>query len=254
MQAAGEGSLNGIQPSLRDRLEVITGAGSGICLAVATQLATEGARLCLIGRELDKLNDVAQVARHDSPEVACFSVDLSQNSAIREFVTAFEQTFGHADVLVHSAAEIFLAPLSQADVRDFDRLYEVNLRAPFRLTQLFVPLLTERCGQVVFINSSAGVAAGPRNGLYSATKHGLKAIADSFRQELDHRGVRVISVYPGRTATVMQQTVCNAEREEYRPDELLQPENIASLVVQALKMPGNVHVTNVYMQARPSTP
>lgn len=98
----------------------------------------------------------------------------------------------------------------------------------------------------VFINSSGGLRAKrPEVGHYGATKHALKVIADSLRGELNSKGIRVLSVYLWRTATPMQQALYRKEGRVYRPETLLQPEDVASTVVQALMLPSTAEVTDI---------
>ena len=115
------------------------------------------------------------------------------------------------------------APSSRLPAEDFDRLYRVNLRAPFVLTQDLLPALRRARGQVVFVNSSAGLRASALNVLYAATKHGLKAIADGLRDEVNADGIRVDQRLPGRTATAMQQFVHEHEGGTTGPSSCCEP-------------------------------
>ena len=98
---------------------------------------------------------------------------------------------------------------------------------------------------MVFINSSAGLAARGHVGQYAATKHALKAVADSLREEVNSDGVRVTSVFVGRTATPMQEEVHRLEGRPYRPEWLLQPSDIAEIIVSALSLPRIAEVTDI---------
>ena len=91
------------------------------------------------------------------------------------------------DFLIHSAGAIALGTLESAAPADLDRQWNINLSAPYLLTQALLPLLKRSRGQVVFINSSAGVDAVPGSGQYSATKHGLRALADSSAVPHNHQ-------------------------------------------------------------------
>jgi NADP-dependent 3-hydroxy acid dehydrogenase YdfG len=114
------------------------------------------------------------------------------------------------------------------------------------LTQRLLPLLATSCGQVVFINSSAGLMAKrPAVGQYAATKHALKAIADSLREEVNPKGIRVLTVYLGRTATPMQEALYRQEGKIYHPEVLMQPEDVASVVVHSLMLPRTAEVTDI---------
>ena len=98
-----------------------------------------------------------------------------------------------------------------------DQHYQTNLRGPYLLTQALLPLLKLRRGQIVFMNSSAGLDARANVAQYAASKHALKAIADSLREEINRDGIRVLSVFPGRTATPMQQQLHVLEGRPYQP-------------------------------------
>jgi NADP-dependent 3-hydroxy acid dehydrogenase YdfG len=96
------------------------------------------------------------------------------------------------------------------------------------------------------MNSSVGSA--PEVGFYSASKHALKAFADTLRAEANPAGVRVLSVYPGRTATPMQESIFAAEGRSYDPSRLLQPEDVAEMVLAALCLPRTAEVTDLHIR------
>jgi NADP-dependent 3-hydroxy acid dehydrogenase YdfG len=120
------------------------------------------------------------------------------------------------------------------------------------LTRLCLPALRASHGQVVFVNSTQGIAAGRGVGAYAASKHALRALADSLRQEVNADGVRVLSVYPGRTATPLQAAVFAAEGRAYAPEALMQPEDVAAMVLAAVTLPRTAEVTEIMM--RPMRP
>jgi NADP-dependent 3-hydroxy acid dehydrogenase YdfG len=232
------------------RTAVVTGASSGIGRAIAEELAARGAALCLLGRRPDALREVAPRLGEPARRLI-YPVDLNVGEQIDGFVAALARDSRQADILVHSAGVISLGSLEQASMDDFDRQLNVNLRAPYLLTKALLPMLKSRRGQIVFINSSAGVSAVPGSGQYSATKHALKALADSLRAEVNGQ-VRVLSVFTGMTATPMQASLHASKGRAYFPEKLIQPEDVASLVVHALSLPRTVEVTAVFV--RPATP
>ena len=149
-------------------------------------------------------------------------------------------------MLVHSAGIIQQGTLEHTRIEHLDEQYAINVRAPYLLTQRLLPLLVKARGQIVFINSSAGLSANrPEIGQYAATKHALRAIADSVRAEVNPLGVRVLSVYLGRTATAMQEALFKQEARTYDPQKLLQPEDVANLVLAALALSPTAEVTDI---------
>jgi NADP-dependent 3-hydroxy acid dehydrogenase YdfG len=234
---------------LREKVAVVTGAGSGIGRAIALSLGEQGAMLCLVGRNLEKLEMVASIARPNSPRVRCYQADLMVDKDILELAMRVERDFGELDILIHSAGFISLSPMESASLEDFDRHYRVNARGPYALTQALLPMLRSSRGQIVFINSSVTVmSAKAKLGQYAATKHALKAIADSLREEVNADGLRVLSVYPGRTATPMQAAVHKMEDRQYQPERLMQPEDVATMVVSALSLPRTTEVTEIMIR------
>jgi NADP-dependent 3-hydroxy acid dehydrogenase YdfG len=228
-----------------NRVAVVSGASSGIGKAIALSLAQEGARVCLVGRNLDKLRAVVDCAPQFSKNMSTYQVDLGVDEDINALARNIQKTFGGRDILIHSAGVIALGAMAKACIKDFDYQYRINVRAAYLLTQVFLPTLKCRYGQVVYINSSAGLTARGGAGQYAATKHALKAIADSLREEVNTNGVRVLSVYSGRTASPMQEAVCAAENKAYQPEYLMQPNDVASVVMAALKLPYTAELTDI---------
>src|SRR5690606_18768753 len=138
------------------------------------------------------------------------------------------------DLLIHCAGIIVPGPVAASDIRVLDRHYVVNLRAPFLITKLLLPSIVQARGQVVFLNSGAGLIAKRHRAQYSASKFALRALADSLREEVEEDGVRVMSVYPGPTAGPLQEELHRTEARPYRGDYLLQPENIAAQIGAAI--------------------
>jgi NADP-dependent 3-hydroxy acid dehydrogenase YdfG len=222
----------------KDRVAVVTGASSGIGKAIALQLAAQGAKLYLLGRNLATL---AAVAENIQTDVKICQVDLTKSDEIRQLQTIAVQV----DLLIHSAGVISLGELQTAPIEDLDWQYQTNVRAPYLLTQTLLPLMIPVKGQIVFINSTGGLNSRGGMGQYSATKHALKAIADSLRDEVNSLGMRVLSVYPGRTASPMQAAVYKKEGRVYNPDRLLQPQDVADVVLNALNLPYTAEVTDI---------
>lgn len=230
---------------LEGQVALITGASGGIGSAIARALASEGVRLFLVGRDPGRLNEPA------GAEV--FRADLTDDAQLQATADRVREVFGGVDLLVHSIGLFRGGPMETSPVQDLDDQYRVNVRVPYLLTQALLPSLIERQGQVVFVNSGAG--ANPARGswgAYSATKHALRAVADSLRDEVNRQGVRVLTVFPGRTATAMQEEVHRFEGRPYDPSRFIQPEDVAGPVVQALRMAKSAELTDLHI--RPMRP
>lgn len=231
--------------TLKGQIAVVTGASSGIGQAIALSLVNERAKVCLVGRHLDKLEATVSHAKQFSEKISIYKTDLGIDDDIRSLALNIQKEFGAVDILIHSAGAISIGNMEQASIEDFDYQYRINVRAAYLLTQILLPSLKLRCGQVVFINSSVGLTAKAGVSQYAATKHALKAVADSLREEVNSEGVRIISIYPGRTATPMQAAVFKMENRVYTPEKLMQPGDVASIVINALKLPRTAEATDI---------
>lgn len=229
----------------KGQVAVVTGASRGIGRAIALDLALEGAVVCVVGRNLASLEAVGKGAAMVKEWLIPCQADLENDQDILSLAASLKRAFDGLDMLVHCAGMIALGEIGKASIDDFDRQYRVNVRAPYFLTQVLLPLIRARKGQVVFVNSSAGILAKAGAAAYSASKHALKAVADALREEVKHEGLRVISVYPGRTATRMQAEVSGAEGVPYFPESLMQPEDIAKVVLDALRLDRNAEITDI---------
>lgn len=226
-----------------NQIAVVTGASSGVGRAIALALAGQGATVCLVGRKLAALQALSGGA--GSARFFSYQVDLTKDEEIHDLAARLQRDVGFIDLLVHSAGVIALGPIEEAPVEDFDRQYRTNVRGPYVLTQALLPMFRGSQGEVVFVNSSIGLSARAGTGQYAATKLALKAIADSLRAEVNGDGRRVLSIFLGRTATPMQQTIHDREGREYHPELLLQPEDVAAMVLNAVSLPRTAEVTDI---------
>lgn len=227
---------------------IITGATGGIGQAMANQLVTAGASVILVARGRSTLEQLVRDNRWNPHAVRCHPVDLAIEAEICEFATEIGATRQQVHLLVHAAGTIALGGVDESRLADFDTQYQVNVRAPYQLTQALLPQLLDCGGQVVFVNSTAGIQARRGVAQYAATKFALRAVADSLRDEVNERGVRVLSVFVGRTATRMQQTVHSHEQRPYHAERLLQPADVASIVLSALSLPRTAEVTDLHIR------
>jgi NADP-dependent 3-hydroxy acid dehydrogenase YdfG len=225
---------------------VVTGAGRGIGRAIAVRLSALGAGVVFVARSADELS--AATAEAGETAVA-FPCDIAAAAAPGLIVDFARSRFGRLDILVHSAGVIVQERMKEADLSAFDEMYSINLRAPYALTQAALTFLARTQGQVLFVNSTITRAANiVGRGGFAATQHALKAVADSLRDEVNEDGVRVISLMAGTTATARQERLHRVLQKPYRPERLLQTDDIAQAACDALAMPRTAEVTDVYIR------
>jgi NADP-dependent 3-hydroxy acid dehydrogenase YdfG len=236
----------------KDQVAVISGGGTGMGKAIALKLSAQGAKVYILGRNLENLLSVKNNSEAIAGEIIPHQMDITEDAEIEKLKGQIENNWGRVDLLIHSAGIISLGDIKTSPVEDFDKQYRTNVRAPYVLTQALLPMLISSQGQIVVINSTAGLNAAKAGvSQYAATKHALKAFTDSLRAEVNPEGVRVISVYPGRTASPMQAKIYEMEGrgEAYNPQRLMQAEDIADVVINALALPKTAEVTDI--QVRP---
>jgi NADP-dependent 3-hydroxy acid dehydrogenase YdfG len=224
---------------------LVTGASQGIGKAIALALAARGTRLLLVARRQAPLDAAVGEAQALGAVAEGRAMDLLDDDVRGRLIAEIDEDPSGLDLLVHSAGTIARANVADASVDDFDHQYEANLRAPFALTQGLLPSLERTRGQVVFVGSSAAIVPRANAGQYAATQAGLRALATSLRDEVNTAGIRVTTVFPGRTATPRQAMIHAWEGKDYRPERLLQPEDVAAIVVAAIGLPRTAEVTEI---------
>jgi NADP-dependent 3-hydroxy acid dehydrogenase YdfG len=228
------------------KIALVSGASQGIGLAIATTLARSDMKVWMVARRGGPLH---QAARSIQGDVVPFEGDVTDSSARARLLSAVERADQGLDVLVNNAGTIHLGRTEEASEEDFLDQLATNVVAPYALTRAFLPLLRQACGDIIFVNSSAGRTAHPGMGQYSASKHAARAFAESLRGEVNEDGVRVTVVYPGQTATPLQQALHARQGRVYDPSRLAQPSDIAQIVAAVLNLPRTAEVTEIAIRS-----
>jgi len=215
---------------------LITGVSRGIGRAVAELLLADGHRVCGIGRApLD-----------DLPLAGHAVLDLAEPAGFAPALQPLLASVGRLDGLVHCAGVVRPGPLAETTPAEFADQFTVNVTAVAELTRLWLPALRAAGGTVLLVNSGSGLNARPPLSSYGASKHALRGYADALRQE--EPGLRVSTVYPGRTDTDMQRTVRAAEAGEYEAEAYLRPATVAGVIASVLALPRDATVTDLTLR------
>jgi len=206
-------------------IHLLTGAGSGIGAVLAERLLERGDELVLLARSTERAHDL----RADLPDATVLVADLAWPESVESL-----ELPESLDSVVHAAGIVELGPVADLSVDDWATQLRVNLVAPATLTRVALPALRAARGTVVFVNSGAGLVAHPQWAAYAASKFGLRALADALRAE--EPDLRVTSVFPGRTATAMQEKVHRQEGKEYDAGRWIRPETVAEVILGALDL------------------
>lgn len=195
---------------LKDRVILVTGSGDGIGRAAAINFALHGATVVLHGRTLTKLEVIYdEIESLGAPQPAILPLQLSSASA-RDYellVDTLQQQFGRLDGILHNAGILGeRVALANYPIDVWDEVMDVNLRAPFALTQALLPLLQRsEHASVVFASSGVGRDARALWGAYSISKFGVEALSKIFAAEMaEHQNIRFNCINPGATRTAMR--------------------------------------------------
>lgn len=199
------------------RVVVITGGSRGLGLVIARQLASEGARLCLLARDEAEL---ARAAEQFPPGVDVMPVrcDIRRRGDIRAAVDTILDRCTVIDVLINNAGVIQVGPLEHMTTGDFENAMATHFWGPLHLMYEIVPSMRRRgFGRIVNVSSIGGRIAVPHLGPYCASKFALVGLSDALRAELDQYGIRVTTVTPGlmRTGSPVNAGVKGQHEAEY---------------------------------------
>lgn len=184
--------------SLQNQVVIVTGASSGIGLATAKLLAKQGARLALVSRSKEKLEQLSA----ELPNSLAVPADMTLVYEIERMVRKTMEHFGRIDVLINCAGQGYDAPVEMTNVDTFHRIFDLDVVGPLVAMQQVIPIMRKQGGGTI-INVSSGTALMylPYNGAYSGLKRALVNISLTAREELKKDNIIVSVVYPCMTLT-----------------------------------------------------
>lgn len=217
--------------SLKDKVALVTGASSGIGLAIARALVAEGSRVALFARRADLLKKIADDFGGNSMALP-LPGDVRSPEDVERAVQSVLAKWGHVDVLVNNAGIYKTRDLSNTTLSDWKDLIDTNLTGPYLFCRAVEPVMArQNCGDIVNISSIAGLRAFSDCAAYCASKFGLVGFSKAIREELRHKGIRVILIHPGAVATDLWNV---SGESDVDLSVMLKPEDVAEAVVQAL--------------------
>jgi short-subunit dehydrogenase len=224
---------------------VLTGAGSGIGLALAHRLADRGDDLVLVARSQARADELGR----SLPRAQVLVADLADPGTLNGLG---RQVDGEVDTVLHVAGVVDLGRVDRLRLAEWEEQITVNLTAPAVLTRELLPHVRASHGTIVFVNSSAGLSASAEWSAYAASKFGLRAVADALRAEEVEHGVRVSTVYPSRTATPMQEKVHEQEGRTYDASRWISVDTVVDTIVHVIDLPSDATIPDVTV--RPVVP
>jgi NAD(P)-dependent dehydrogenase (short-subunit alcohol dehydrogenase family) len=229
-----------------DRAALITGASSGIGLAIARALGQDGYGITVSARRPEKLEEAAKELESEGLEILSVPANMAKEEDIQNVVAKHEERFGRLDVLVNNAGVGIGGSIEGYETKKLDMQLDVNLRSVYLTTRDCIPMLKKagaehRKALVVNTASIAGKMGQPWLAAYSATKAGVVGLSQGMHGELGKEGVQVTAFCPGFVATPMTDWV----EGEVPKEEMIQPEDIAEAVRFLLRTSPNCIVPEV---------
>jgi short-subunit dehydrogenase len=216
---------------LENKVAIVTGASTGIGEAIAKLFASEGAKLALAARSLDKLETLA---RSLGPDVLPLRTDMTDPTQIREMVRLTVERFGRLDILINNAGVGLYGTFAEMPPEHLQHLVATNWLGPAYAIQAAIPYLRkQRRGQIINISSVAGKVAIPWMTAYSSTKFALNALSYGLRMELEEDNIQVISVCPGRIKTPFNANAFKDASTSPLPPGGISPERVARAILRA---------------------
>jgi NAD(P)-dependent dehydrogenase (short-subunit alcohol dehydrogenase family) len=222
---------------MAQRAAIVTGASSGIGLAIARMLGEEGYGLTLAARRPEKLAEASQGLRDAGYDVQDVAGPLSEEDAVKAVVAAHEQRFGRLDVLVNNAGVGIGAAVADIETKRLDMQLDVNLRAPILFYRECARLLRaagseHRNALVVNTSSISGKRGQAWLSVYSATKAAVVGFTEAMNKELNADGIKSTALCPAFVDTAMTDFV----KGHVQPSDMIQPQDISESVRMLLKL------------------
>jgi NADP-dependent 3-hydroxy acid dehydrogenase YdfG len=235
---------------IEGKVVAITGASRGIGAATARLLARHGARVVLAGRDGDALDALEREITQAGGQAAAQLCDVTRAQDVVEFADLAVRRFGRLDVFVSNAGIAVVAPLAEGKVSDWDSMIDVNLGGVLHSITAAMPVFQRQgAGQFVTVTSTSAHKWVPGQGVYAATKAGVRALCEVLRQEVSPR-IRVSMICPGAAATDFGSGGDPETRARFAAIAM-DPSAVAEAIAFAIGQPAGVNVGEVVVGSAP---
>lgn len=228
--------------SLQGKTALITGAGKGLGKAMALALATEGVNLLLVGRTISDLEKVADEAKNINSElkISISKADVSELSQVQNSINELTVDNTTIDILINNAGILKVGGILDLPIEDFENTIKTNVLGTYYVLHEVLPHLTNQTSSdIINIASTAGLKGNANLSAYGASKAAVINMTEAVMQEFRKKGVRVTTINPSTIATEM---TMNAKFTDGNEERVLQPQDLAYLIVSHLKLPQRAFV------------
>lgn len=236
------------------KVAFVTGASSGIGEATALALAEEGARIALLARRADRLEQLVRRIKDAGGEAIPLVADATNEAELRTAIRHARETFGHIDILVNNAGVMLLGNIEGSDTEEWRHMLDINVLSVMLACHEILPIMkAQGGGDIVNISSVAGRQVKAGYSGYNASKWAVGAFSESLRQEVTKHHIRVTVIEPGMVATELRQHITDpairkAQLEGQRNITPLQAQDIAAAILFAVTRPPHVSVSEMLIR------
>lgn len=226
---------------LQGKVALVTGAGKGIGKVIATKLAAEGVHLALLARTKADLESLAQTIEKTSDvRVGTAVADVADRTAVEAALAELKETVGPVDMLINNAGTATFGSVAEMAPEEWERIVKVNLFGTYYVTRGVLPdMMARNDGVIINVSSTAGLRGAATTSAYSASKFGVLGFTESLMQEARKHNIRVTALTP---STVNTELASRAGLKIGSEDRMMQPEDVADLVLAILNLPPRVFV------------
>ncbi|MEP0755140.1 SDR family oxidoreductase [Trichocoleus sp. Lan] len=240
--------------SIKDKIVVITGASSGIGAACAKMFAQAGAKLILVARRQERLQELAdELSKEFSCQLHLLALDVRDRASVESAFSSLPEAWSEVDILINNAGlSRGLNKLHEGSIQDWEEMIDTNIKGLLYCTRYLVPGMVNRGkGHVVNLGSIAGHQTYPGGNVYCASKAAVKSISEGLKQDLLGTPVRVTSVDPGLVETEFSQVRFHGDSDRaqkvYQGLTPLTPEDIADVIFFCVTRPAHVNISELLL-------
>lgn len=240
---------------LKDKVAIVTGSSKGIGKSIARGLAENGAKVVVSSRKQEAVDTVAEEFKADGLDAVGIQCHIGDSEQRKSLIAKTINEYGSIDILVNNAAiNPYYGPLEGSDERVFDKIMEVNVKAPWILSNLALPYMKEKGGgSIINISSVEGLRPGFGLGLYSATKSALIMLTKNQAKEWGRHGVRANVLCPGLIKTKFSEGLWTDEKlvsgftKALPLNRIAAPDEMAGIVMLLASDAGSYMTGGVYV-------
>lgn len=239
--------------SIKDKVVVITGASSGLGEATARHLASQGARLVLGARRIERLQEIVKSIKWDGGDAIAQVTDVTRREDLDKLIQAAVDAYGRVDVIINNAGLMASAPVAKLKVDEWDRMIDINIKGVLYGIAAALPVMqAQKSGHIINISSVGGLKVAHGLGtVYSATKFAVRALSEGLRAEIG-ADIRTTVICPGAVDSELKKGASDAESnaaiQAFYDAVEIPASSVAHAIAYAIAQPKEVDINEITLR------